>query len=284
MGMDPELQRLDLENKWPASGHHPAVRTVEENSRFKTALNSMHFIYSLASIPVIVLIIEGDFGEFPPSFTLNLSDYISRGWCFLEFCLALAFSNIVNIAVHEGVKKLCDDVKAVGALTEEGFRIEFEKKHFTYKGDKRTVLGLFEETVQKSNSGVAARNATSRRNREDRVISPGTGFMSACVRGLCGRDAYNIGKPSILFGLLLRRPESEGGYGVDYANTDSKVVVIGDTLETDIAFANEAGMQSLLVFSGATSRDDLQDSPIQPTWTLDHLGCIGFRGCNEHAA
>lgn len=46
-----------------------------------------------------------------------------------------------------------------------------------------------------------------------------------------------------------RACEAEGGYGVDV----STAVMVGDTIETDIEFANNGGMKSLFVLSGAAA-------------------------------
>ncbi|HKI69039.1 MAG TPA: HAD hydrolase-like protein, partial [Verrucomicrobiae bacterium] len=51
-------------------------------------------------------------------------------------------------------------------------------------------------------------------------------------------------------------------------NQLEQVVMIGDTMETDIRGAFEAGMQSYLVLSGSTQLEDVADHVYQPTRIL----------------
>jgi len=51
-------------------------------------------------------------------------------------------------------------------------------------------------------------------------------------------------------------------------------VLVGDRLMTDVRMAQEAGMASALVLSGATSADALADSPIIPDFVLDGVAEI----------
>ncbi|CAK0843226.1 unnamed protein product [Prorocentrum cordatum] len=108
-------------------------------AQFKEALSSMEEIYSVGRTPVIVLPME-DLVE-------TGREYISRGWCFLEFCLAMSFDNIANAEVHEPVRRLIGDVKNMKGDTVHGFREAFKTTHFTSKGDADVVLRLFENTL-----------------------------------------------------------------------------------------------------------------------------------------
>lgn len=51
-----------------------------------------------------------------------------------------------------------------------------------------------------------------------------------------------------------------------------RVLVVGDRLATDIAMAAAAGMDSALVLSGDSQRDDLAASEIKPGFLLDTIG------------
>jgi phosphoglycolate/pyridoxal phosphate phosphatase family enzyme len=51
----------------------------------------------------------------------------------------------------------------------------------------------------------------------------------------------------------------------------SQCIIIGDRLETDVLMGIQAGMASGLVLTGATTRDMLERSEIQPTWVLESL-------------
>ncbi|CAK0792697.1 unnamed protein product [Prorocentrum cordatum] len=136
-GADAELQRLEEEGSWPAPGMHLAVRSAEEDATFHNALGSMSMVYSTSSVPVVVLPMEG----------LSERSYIDRGWCYLEFCLALSFGIICNEEIHVSVKRLCREAYVQQANTVDGFRQCFESTTFTHNGDAGVVMNLFESTV-----------------------------------------------------------------------------------------------------------------------------------------
>jgi NagD protein len=96
---------------------------------------------------------------------------------------------------------------------------------------------------------------------------PGAGATAAFLEASSGRRAYYLGKPNSymfhrarqkLAGLALKEPEN--------------VVMIGDTMETDIRGAFEAGLQSFLVLSGSTQLESVGDYVYQPTRILQNVG------------
>src|SRR5437867_4424027 len=76
---------------------------------------------------------------------------------------------------------------------------------------------------------------------------PGAGATAAFLESSTGRRAYYLGKPNGYMFHRARRKLAE------VALTEpAPVVMIGDTMETDIRGAIEAGMQSFLVLTGST--------------------------------
>jgi HAD superfamily hydrolase (TIGR01450 family) len=95
----------------------------------------------------------------------------------------------------------------------------------------------------------------------DRGIAPGTGSMVAAVSAATGKDPVVTGKPAPELHL-------EAAARVGARNP----LVVGDRLDTDIAGAAAAGMDSGLVLTGVSSLRDLAErrGP-QPTWVADSL-------------
>lgn len=93
---------------------------------------------------------------------------------------------------------------------------------------------------------------------------PGAGATAAFLEASTGRRAYYLGKPNgYMFHRAVRKlMEMAGG-----AHTE-QVVVIGDTMETDIRGAIEAGLQAYLVLSGSTRMENVSDYVYQPTRVL----------------
>ena len=76
-----------------------------------------------------------------------------------------------------------------------------------------------------------------------------------------------VGKPSDVLIEMMRRPQEDGGYGVDLP----RAIFVGDTLDTDVEFANRSGMRSLLVTSATLL------VPSGPFWCLSgHVLSVPF--------
>jgi NagD protein len=96
---------------------------------------------------------------------------------------------------------------------------------------------------------------------------PGAGATAAFLEASTGRRAYYLGKPNV-FMFQQARKKLIGLNG----STPEQVVMIGDTMETDIRGAFEAGMQSYLVLSGSTQFETVGDYVYQPTRILQNVG------------
>jgi len=96
---------------------------------------------------------------------------------------------------------------------------------------------------------------------------PGAGATAAFLEASTGRRAYYLGKPNgYMFHQARRKLASLAMSAPD------NVVMIGDTMETDIRGALEAGMQSFLVLSGSTQLENVGDYVYQPTRILQTVG------------
>jgi NagD protein len=93
---------------------------------------------------------------------------------------------------------------------------------------------------------------------------PGSGATAAFLEASTGRRAYYLGKPNgYMFHRACRKLSDLAG-GAKLEET----VVIGDTMETDIRGAVEAGLLAYLVLSGSTRVEDIADYVYQPTRVL----------------
>ncbi|WP_395750158.1 HAD-IIA family hydrolase [Prosthecobacter sp.] len=92
------------------------------------------------------------------------------------------------------------------------------------------------------------------------VTRPGAGALAAYLEASTGQRPYYLGKPNpYMFQrarrLLQRRTE--------------EVMMVGDTMETDIRGAIEVGMQACLVLTGSTRLEDIRDYVYQPTCVME---------------
>ncbi len=94
---------------------------------------------------------------------------------------------------------------------------------------------------------------------------PACGAMAALIERATGRSPFFVGKPNP---LMMRTALNH--LGVHSENT----VMIGDRMDTDIIAGVEAGMDTILVLSGVTARDEVIKYPYQPTTILDSVADI----------
>jgi HAD superfamily hydrolase (TIGR01450 family) len=93
---------------------------------------------------------------------------------------------------------------------------------------------------------------------------PATGAMLAAVEVASGKRAVVAGKPEpLMFEMACR----------GFADR-RKIVVVGDTLESDIAGGKKAGLVTTLVLSGSAKPEDLVGSPVKPDYVLPSLAAL----------
>ena len=96
-------------------------------------------------------------------------------------------------------------------------------------------------------------------------IAPATGALISPIEMTSGKKAYFVGKPNP---RMMRHAQKR--LGVHSEDT----VIIGDRMDTDIVAGIEAQMDTVLVLSGVTSREDVHKYPYRPTYVLDGVGDI----------
>ena len=98
-------------------------------------------------------------------------------------------------------------------------------------------------------------------------LIPGSGAVIGAVAAVVDREPDAIlGKPSeTALALALDR------LGVDPGSS----LIVGDRLDTDLAMGARAGMTTVLVLTGVSDFEDIDDSPVAPDYVLDSLGDIG---------
>ncbi len=98
-----------------------------------------------------------------------------------------------------------------------------------------------------------------------------SGLVPACralvapVELVTGKKAYFMGKPNPLMmrtGLQMLGVHSE------------EAVMVGDRMDTDVIAGTESGLTTVLVLSGCTSREEVDDYPYRPSYILNGVGDI----------
>lgn len=96
-------------------------------------------------------------------------------------------------------------------------------------------------------------------------VVPATGALVALIEKATGRQAYSVGKPNPLMmrtALQQLREHSENA------------VMVGDRMDTDIIVGLESGMETILVLTGVTRREDVDRFPYRPNHILESVAAI----------
>ena len=87
-------------------------------------------------------------------------------------------------------------------------------------------------------------------------LVPACGAMAALIEKASGASPFFVGKPNP---LMIRN-------ALNYLGVHSETtVMVGDRMDTDIIAGVESGMETILVLSGVTAREDVDRYPYQPT-------------------
>ena len=96
-------------------------------------------------------------------------------------------------------------------------------------------------------------------------IAPACGALVSPIEMATGKKAYFCGKPNP---LMLR-------HGLKKLSCHSEeIAFIGDRMDTDIIAGIESNVDTILVLSGVTAREDIDKFPYRPKFIFDGVGDI----------
>ena len=96
-------------------------------------------------------------------------------------------------------------------------------------------------------------------------LVPACGAVAAMIAAATGRQPYFIGKPNPLMMRTALRT-------ID-AHSESSVMV-GDRMDTDIVAGTESGLETILVLTGVTRREEVATFPYRPTQIVESVADI----------
>lgn len=99
----------------------------------------------------------------------------------------------------------------------------------------------------------------------EKGIMPATGALIAPIEIATGKKAYFVGKPNPL--MLRHGLKTLGCHSADIA-------FIGDRMDTDIIAGIESNIDTVLVLSGVTSMEDIDNFPYRPKYIINGVGDI----------
>ena len=89
---------------------------------------------------------------------------------------------------------------------------------------------------------------------------PATGAVAALITRATQREPYYVGKPNpMMFRSAMNRIEAHS----------ETTAMVGDRMDTDVVAGIEAGLRTVLVLTGSTSREEVDGFPFRPSLVLD---------------
>lgn len=150
------------------------------------------------------------------------------------------------------------------ALLQAGFVLDNEHPDYvvvgldndlTYDKVKKAVLAI------RSGSNFIGTNADKNLPNEEGLV-PGSGSVIAFVEAAVQKKALYIGKPErIIVDMALKQ--------LDVARDD--VILVGDNYDTDIKAGINSALDSLLVYTGVSTKKQVAQQPIKPNYEINDL-------------
>jgi NagD protein len=153
------------------------------------------------------------------------------------------------------------------ALHEAGYTLTDTSPDYVVLGETRTYsFEAITRAVRLIDAGarfIATNPDASGPSLEGKL--PATGAIAALITRATGREPYYVGKPNpMMFRSALNAIE---------AHSESTVMV-GDRMDTDVVAGIEAGLDTVLVLTGSTSRADVARYPFRPGRIVDSIADV----------
>jgi NagD protein len=156
----------------------------------------------------------------------------------------------------------------INALYEVGFTMNDVNPDYVVFGESQSYSY---EKVEKAVNLIIKKGAKLVATNPD-LTGPGEhGVIPACgalvtpIKLATGHEPYFVGKPNpLMMRQALKRLECRR----------EETFIVGDRMDTDIVAGIEAEIDTILLLSGVTSREELAGYAYQPTFVLEGVGDI----------
>ncbi|WP_437186195.1 HAD-IIA family hydrolase [Planctomicrobium sp. SH668] len=181
------------------------------------------------------------------------------------YTCAMATGTFLSRQKPNGTAYVIGEGGLLQSLHEHGYSIVDYDPDYVVVGEGRTLtLETMETAVRLIHNGakLIATNLDPNCPTQN-GIRPGCGAFIAMLESATGTKAFSVGKPSPV--MMSAAAEA---IGVSARN----IVMVGDTMETDICGGVQMGYETVLLLTGSTSVSDLDRYAYSPDYIVD---CIG---------
>ncbi|GGN72170.1 acid sugar phosphatase [Nocardia rhizosphaerihabitans] len=177
---------------------------------------------------------------------------------------ALATATFLDDQRPNGTAYVVGESGLTTALHEIGYVLTDSDPDYVVLGETRTYsFEAITTAIRLVDRGAKfiATNPDATGPSRDGVL-PATGSVAALITRATGKEPYYVGKPNpLMMRSALRR------IGAHSQST----VMIGDRMDTDVIAGLEAGMRTVLVTSGISTKASVEKYPFRPTLVVDSV-------------
>jgi len=175
---------------------------------------------------------------------------------------ALATASFLDSQKPDGSAYIIGDAGLIHALYSVGYTINNVNPDYVVVGDTHGYnfekIELAINLVLKGARLIGTNPDVS--GPVETGITPSTKALVAPIEIASGKKAYFVGKPNpLMMRIALKK------LGTKREDT----IVIGDRMDTDIRCGLESAIDTLLVLSGITGKDDIDKFPYRPQYVLN---------------
>jgi NagD protein len=179
----------------------------------------------------------------------------------------MATARFLQAQKPEGTAFVIGESGLTEAIHDAGYVITELNPDYVVLGETHSYnLGRITEAIRLITAGARfiATNPDRSAPSEDGII-PACGAMAALIEAASGKSPFYVGKPNP---LMMRT-------ALNYLDVHSEDTgMIGDRMDTDIVAGVESGMETILVLSGVTAREEVDQYPYQPTCVFQSVAEI----------
>lgn len=177
---------------------------------------------------------------------------------------ALATAEFVSQQIPGGSAYVIGEAGLTTALHEAGYILSDNNPDYVILGETRTYSFEALTTAIRlvlNGSRFICTNPDATGPSEQGIL-PAAGSVAALITKATGREPYFIGKPNpVMFRTALNRV---GGHSETTA-------MIGDRMDTDVIAGVEAGLNTFLVLSGITQKNEVETFPFRPNKVVNSI-------------
>ncbi|MBQ7339928.1 MAG: HAD family hydrolase [Clostridia bacterium] len=180
---------------------------------------------------------------------------------------ALATASFLKGQCPNGSVYVIGEPGLVNALYDAGFSMNDVNPDYVVFGETRSLnYEKIEKAVKMVFKGakLIGTNPDLTGPTEDGIV-PACKSLISSIELTTGREAYFVGKPNP---LMMRHALKK----LNCSRVDA--VMIGDRMDTDILAGLESELDTVLVLTGVTKKEDLVKFPYQPKFVLNDIGEI----------